>query len=287
MAIVDLDDWVKKLNGGNNGSPERIPFRRDKRVAGAAVGTVRTTRWTSAFLTGGQPGPGSAPGTTARIPDNTTPGGLLQTDALNSLKKYLTGWSIIGSTATAAASANTGAVFMLYDRLLDNSGRFGNVTTAQNVGGSLTRHTDGVGVQAAFEIYSAIGGTGTTGTISYTDTDANTQNSVAMVLGGAGFQEQYAFIPIAVAQGDIGVAACASFTLAATTGTAGDMGVTLYYPIDYLCTTNVGAVTLGALRDYVMSIPPNILDDACLCLAYAPVSTVSHDIYGMAHFIDA
>ena len=211
-ALVDLSDIVNRTTGGNSGTPETIFFYRDSRVdAAAAVATV-AGRVTSLWQYEGTPSGGAAP-TTVAIPDNATIGGLLQADPGGGRQKWL-----LGITGSAGVSGT----IILYDRLLHIGNLSGTVTTAQTVGGSLGRYTDGIGNQIWIEVYTQIGATSTTITASYTDQDGNSgSTTTATAIGNTGLREAQRIIPLPLASGDSGVRAVASVTLAATTGTAG------------------------------------------------------------------
>lgn len=220
-AITDLSDYVNLATGGNSGAPETRQIFKDARTsAGAAVATVAgrlTSKWTHT----GMPCHGAAP-TTAVVPTRATAGALGQAAPGASKTRYCTG---------IIASASQAGVLIVYDRLSHQGGLSGTVTTAQTTNlptAALTRQTDGVGVEIWLEIYTAIGATPTTVTCSYTDEAGNTgQTSIATAIGGAGLQEVDRIIPLPLASGDSGCKAVASVTVLATTGTAGNFGVTL------------------------------------------------------------
>lgn len=125
---------------------------------------------------------------------------------------------------------------ILCDRLAHQGGLSGIVTTAQTtnlpVGPSSTRATTGAGVYAALEIYTNIGNTASTATVSYTsEAGTSGRTSPPIVFGGANSRNGGQFFPIPLQEGDGGVRSVESVTLAATTGTAGNFGVTLYRPL--------------------------------------------------------
>lgn len=156
----------------------------------------------------------------------------------------------------------------IYYRL--TSFRPGTVTTAQTTNlptAALTRYTSGVGVLGFLEIYSAVGTTATTFTASYTDQDGNTgQTSLAAGIGSATYNAAGRLLPINVAQGDYGLRAVASVTVTATTGTAGNFGVTLLKPLIAYPQLPMGggrAYRFDPLLDLYAQFP-EIIDDACL-----------------------
>jgi hypothetical protein len=171
--------------------------------------------------------------------------------------------------------ANVQGVWILYDRLLHIGGLSGTVTTAQTVGGSLTRYTNGLGNIILAEIYTQIGATPTTIAASYTDQDANSgQTTPAVVCGGTNVREAQRLAPFGVASGDFGVQAVASVTLAGSTGTAGDFGITIAHPLAIITTPGAG---LGGVADRIVQTPGpiEILTDACLAWAFIPATATA------------
>jgi hypothetical protein len=151
-ALADLSDVLNRMTGGNSGTPENIWWHKQARVAGVAATAPIAGRPASLWTYDGQPSGGVAP-TTVAVPDNTTTGGLKQTDPGGGREKWLIGGAVTGSVP---------GELILYDRLLHIGGLSGTVTTAQTVGGSLTRYTDGVGNMVWAEIYTIIGASSTT-----------------------------------------------------------------------------------------------------------------------------
>lgn len=125
--------------------------------------------------------------------------------------------------------------YTLCDRLSHQGNLNATATTAQTTNlptAALPRYTDGVGVMMALEIYTQIGATTTSFTVSYTNSDGTSgRTSPPMTIGNTGYREANRFIQIPLASGDKGVRSVESITLAGTTGTAGAMGITLYKPL--------------------------------------------------------
>jgi hypothetical protein len=192
---------------------------------------------------------------------------LKQTDPGGGREKWLISVSAVGLPH---------GTLILYDRLLHVSGFDGTNTGAQAVGGAITRNTGGVGNHIWIEIYTATGSSVTTISASYTDQDGNSgQTTPNAVIGGAaaGRQEQARILPLSLATGDTGVQAVASVTLAGSTGTVGDFGVTIARPLLYIpCATRTGRI-----HDLVAGYPGicEIDENACLAWAVAPTDTGS------------
>lgn len=276
-ALTNLSDLINKATGGSSGAPENLFFYKDARVAGAAAAATIAGRYTSLWLYEGVPSHGAAPGAVA-IPTNATQGGLKQTDPGGSAEKFL-----LGAVATAQAAGT----LILYDRLLHISGLSGTSTSPQTVGGTLTRYTSGAGNMIWVEVYTQIGASSTTITASYTDQSGNSGNTTpAVAIGNTGLREAQRIIPLTLAAGDTGVQAVASVTLAATTGTAGDFGVTVAHPLLIIPISTAGG---GSLRDCISALPGpiEIETDACLAWAWLANGTTAPQVFGSLHMIDS
>lgn len=276
--LTDLSDIIERVTGGNSGTPEHLFFYKDSRVAAAAAATV-AGRYSSLWQYNGNPAHGAAPGAVA-IPDNTTNGGLKQTDPGGGRQKWL-----LGATATSSAAGT----LIIYDRLLHISGLNGTTLTAQTVGGTLTRYTgaESVGNQIWIEVYTQIGASSTTITANYTDqAGVAGKTTQAVAIGNTGLREVQRIIPLTLASGDTGVRSVSSVTLAATTGTAGDFGVTIARPLAMI---PIGVVGTGTVRDFISGLPSiiEIKTDACLALAWLANGTAAPQIMGSIHMIEA
>lgn len=278
-AITDLSDLINRATGGNSGTPEIIHIFKDARVGAAAAAAAVAGRWTSLWEYNGNPAHG-APPTTVAIPDNTTNGGLKQTDPGGGRTKWLTGGMF---------TANAAGTLMLYDRLLHIGSLNATTTTAQTVGGTLTRYTgtESVGNQIWLEIYTQIGATATTIDVEYTDQDGNTTiTSPVTAIGGTGLREAQRMIQMPLASGDTGVRACADCDLVASTTTAGNFGVQIIRPLAYWDFSNTA---IGCVRDFMTSETRGIeiKTDACLALAWLANTTTVPSINGSLAFVEA
>lgn len=278
-ALTNLSDIINRSTGGASGSPETIFFFKDARVGAAAATATVAGRITSLWQYEGQPAGGPAPGAAA-VPTAASNGGMRQTNPGGGRQKWL-----LGMTG-AASQAGT---IILYDRLLHNGNLSGTVTTAQTVGGTLSRYTDAasVGNQIWLEIYTLIGTTSTTVTASYTNQDGTSgRTTIATPIGNTGLREAQRIIPLPLASGDTGVRAVASVTLAATTGTAGAFGVSIVRPI---AVVPLGLLGAGSVRDFIAGLPsiPEIQTDACLGMAWLANGTTAPQVWGSLHMVEA
>lgn len=172
---------------------------------------------------------------------------------------------------------------ILVDRLVHSGGLSGTTTGAQTTNlptAALTRYTSGEGVFAALEIYTTIGTTATTATVSYTNQAGTAgQTSPAFVFGGTGNRTAGTMIIIPLADGDTGVRSVESVTLAASTTTAGNFGVTLFKILDWVPGNNAGFDRPVGLVDAFTGgggLCPVVEDNACLQLcAFSGATTVT------------
>lgn len=208
MAITTMDALVAAMATG-----DKVPFQK-------ATVTGTANAFTSLWLVPGVPGAGSAPpATPGEIPTRSTNGAIAGwTDPAGGQKAYLLGLSI---------ATDDPGVYMLYDRLAHMGGLSGTVITAQTVNtAALTRYTDGIGVEIWVEIYTALGATSRTITATYTnENDVTGRTTTAVTLGATPPASR--MYPLPLQAGDQGVKSVQSVLLSATTGSAGNFGVTL------------------------------------------------------------
>lgn len=187
------------------------------------------------------PLPGTIP-TTSVACNDTTPGALFS-DATGTFTatRYLAEIGVeVGNLLGQSA--------LLCDRLVHSGGLSGTVATAQTTNlptATLPRFTDGIGVMIGLEIYTAIGSTATTATVSYTNQDGTPgRTTKAIVFGGAGNNAVGSIRICPLQNGDTGVLSVQSVTLAASTVTAGNFGVVLFKPLTMLCNTGFGSTQI-------------------------------------------
>jgi hypothetical protein len=287
-AIADLSALVNRLTGGNSGTPENIFFFKNTTIAGTVDTWVANAGWYSFWKYDGFPGGGSNPGAAA-VPTSATAGALPFTNPGGGRTKWL-----VQAGVTLGNPANL-SVVMMYDRLLHISGLSGTDTGAQTVqsGGSpaLTRNTGGVGNQIWVEIYTQVGTTtGRTITASYTNQSGSSgRTTVAVPFGGtanSSSNEDNIMIRLPLQSGDTGVQAVASVTISATTGTAGNFGVTVVRPLCYLSSPGVNG---RPPEDFTIGPGgiPSIDTDACLAFMGLPLSATEVAWHGMLATVEA
>jgi hypothetical protein len=273
-ALTDLSDLLNRQSGGSNGNPNNLYFHKVPRVAGVAATAPIAGRGCSLWTYDGTPAGGAVP-TSAAIPGRTTTGALRFVAATGGRDLHLIGASVTPLTA---------GVYLLYDRLFHSGGLSGTSTADQTVQGStpspaLTRNTGGAGNIAWYEIYTAIGTSTTTLTMTYTDQDGNTGQTATINIGATGFREVTRAQRIPLAAGDAGVRAVEKVKLTASTGTAGDFGITIAQPLAWI---PVGATGTAGWRDYTTGLPgiPVINPDACLALMFIPAAATATEVWG-------
>ena len=273
-AITDLSDLINRQTGGNNGTPENIFFHKVPRVAGVAATAPIAGRGCSLWQYDGMPAGGAVP-TSAAIPSRTTQGAISFTAPGGSRDKHLIGASIAPLTA---------GVYLLYDRLMHIGGLNATLTTSQAVQGAspspvITRNTGGAGNIAFYEIYTIIGTTSRTLTMTYVNQAGTGSRTSTINIGANGFREVTRMQRIPLAAGDSGIQAINSIQLAGTTGTAGNFGITLAQPLAWI---PVGAGGTMGWRDYTTGLPgiPVIDPDACLSLMFIPAAATAPELFG-------
>ena len=178
-----------------------------------------------------------------------------------------------------------GQAIILVDMLNVSGGLNGTLTTAQTTNlptAALTRYTNGDGVMAGLCIWTAIGGTATTVTVSYTNQEGTAgQISAATQIGGSNVANtpgRLILIPLAV--GDTGVRSVESVTVAGTTGTAGNFGVCLFRPLAMMAMNDwqgahvIDAVSTGGFVGALAEVQPEA------CLSIFGISNASQSVAG-------
>jgi hypothetical protein len=238
-AITDLAHYRELLAAPR----EVVPFQK--------LATLTSGVFSSYYQ---QPNKSVAAPTTAEAPTNAAGGSLQQVDG-GTETLYFTGGMV---------TARQAGTYWLIDRLSHQGGLSGIVTTAQTTNlptAALTRYTTGEGVMLAIEINTAIGGTATTVTVSYTNQAGTAgRTSPAVVIGGSGNNGQARFILVPLQSGDTGVRSVQS-----TTGTAGAFGVVLFKPLLAFVVEGAGRqVELNLIDGGMLGGMPEVLDGACL-----------------------
>ena len=219
--IENIDNLVKAL--GNNSS--RIVL--DK----ASIASQTANSYCSLWRATGQPGQGAIPTVVATC-NNTTVGTIgfnQQTSPITSYGAYL-----------EIATGNAAMTMELHDRLASMGGLSGTVTTAQTVNldistlGATNNISERKGdsnfsdIQWWLEWYTATGATAVTATIAVTYNDGTTGNLSALSLAATRPASHMISLNSLIPSAQSGkfIRGIVSVTLSATSGTAGNFGVT-------------------------------------------------------------
>lgn len=247
MALADFDTYKQRI-----AAPHQ-PYKFQKQSQGS-----RAAKLYSHWLV--PPFGGVAP-TTAAVPTRATAGAFGQFNPVNANELRILAMEFTNGNSQEGT-------LIIADRLSHQGGLSGTVATPQTTNlptAALTRYTSGVGVLAALEIYTIIGTTATTFTASYTNQAGTASRTTqAQLIGATDFREVGNLLLFPLQEGDYGVRSVASVTLAATTGTAGNFGVTLFYPLLTIPMPFILAnYDMDALFGMLCQFSP-IQDDACL-----------------------
>jgi hypothetical protein len=265
MTITTRDQLIDALL--NNSS----------RIVIDKASTVNTVvgQFTSLWRATGQPGQG-APPTAAASCDNTLLG------AINFTQQTSPATSYLGILEFVAGQATT--TLEIHDRLAHMGGLSGTVTTAQTVNVDLDAigATDNVAnrkgdsnysdVQWWLEWYSDTGATGVNITVNVTFNDGSTANLSVIALAAtrraAFMQPLNSFIQAA----DSGkyIRDVNSVTLSATTGTAGNFGVTA---TRYRASVFAPIANARYKDDWAALGAPEIPNESCLFCVLLPGAT--------------
>lgn len=268
MAIADFDAYR---------AMQASPFLR--LVSPKASFTSRPGLPASSWTT--VPESGVAP-TTAVACDKTIKGALGTLATGEPALPDGTGLRVLSALTDSSSATARGGALMLVDRLSHQGGlsaATGGAQTTNLPTAALTRYTSGVGVMMALEVYGQLGATLTTFTVSYTNTDGTPgRTSPATAIGNTNNREAMRLIQIPLQGGDVGVQSVESVTLAATTGTAGTLGVTLYKPLFVVPFGAVDPLSIDML--FNLGQLPEIDQDACLSwVAIPPTVTPTTGTY--------
>lgn len=182
----------------------------------------------------------------------------------------LSGLSVCGATPH---------LFRVYDRLSHMGGLSGIVTTAQAVNLTIPANrnaaANGSDVRWFLEIYTDIGVTGVSGTLTYVDS-TDTTRTMALAVGGASPANRASrLFDVIPTPGQI-IKSITSFQHA-TTGTAGSYGFTC---AKLLTSQSMGQPNVGLSFDFAQLAAPKIPDDACLWFVVSSSAAASGQING-------
>lgn len=258
MAIDTLDKLVAGL-----GASQNLVINK------ASIATQAAGGMTSLWRGTGNPGQGAIPGAAATC-DKTLLGGWNFKNPTSPALSYIGQLNIQGTI-----SHN----FIVYDRLAHMGGLNGTTATAQTVNLSIPANRNALYTDTDLEwfceIYTDIGATGVTATVTYVDETDNSATFTFTLGGASPLNQDSRLFPLRPPAGKI----IKSITSVqhATTGTAGSYGFTV---AKRLCSVNMGQPNVGMTYDFAGIGLPKVPDDACIWFAVWSSSTSSGIIYG-------
>lgn len=260
MPITTWADWMDGQNSGG-----RRPFMWQH--GNNNPFSVWAPRWPLHFT-----GPLGVPSTpsTAVAPDNTSTLAVVPSPSAADM------WLAASEVGIGNANRRLSSMLVLCDILSVQGGLSGTVTTAQTTNlptAALTRYTDGDGVMMGLVIYTDVGSTTTSVSLSYTDgVNGAGRTTIDTVIGSSVARTQGVLLICPPQAGDRNPVSVESVTLAATTGTAGNFGVVLFKPIAFLNEiggTNSQREPYKNFIEGASSVSPET--DACLVPIFAGV----------------
>lgn len=266
MTISTVDGLLDALANNNS----RLVIDKAS-MANAAAGQFFSL-WTAT----GVPGTGTIP-TSAVVPTKATTGAFGFTNQTSPATSYL-GW-------LAVQHSNSASNLEIHDRLACMGGLSGTVTTAQGAlslvttdpGADRRGNSDYSGVMWWLEVYTALGATGVNATVNVTYNDDSTGNLAAIALGAT--PRAGRLYPLVSASAGKFIKAVNSVTLSATTGTAGNFGITATRQ-----RTSVSALLLNKTEtfDWAQLGLPEIPNDSCLMMVMLCGTTSTGIVRGQA-----
>ena len=184
--------------------------------------------------------------------------------------------------AKMSASSSVIGQLILMDRLAHMGGLNGTLTTEQTVNLDIATPAsqgrcgaDGFGVLWCLEWYTSTGSTAVTATITYTNQDDVTGRITTVSL--AATRRDSLLLPILPNTADLRIKSIQSVRLSATTGTAGNFGVTA---MARQVEVPLPIVGVGTVLDFAQTGMEKISKEACLFLALVCGSTSTGNVLG-------
>ena len=275
MAIDTLDKLIASM--GN--AAQQIIWNK------ASIANQLTGGFSSLWRATGNPGQGAIPAAGA-LCDNTLLGAGVFTNPVGGLSSYLgRHFSVSGNAATD---------IQIHDRLAHMGGLSGSVTTAQAVnvdvsgsGSNLTARrgaSDYSDLCWWLEIYTDIGTTGVTATVTYTRAPGgagDTGRTTTLAIGGTSPANRAGrLFPIVPVAGEY-IQSIQSIQHT-TTGTAGSYGITVSRS---RASVSMGLANAGVVADWAYLGLPKIEDSSCIWLVMVCGTTSTGTLYGVTKVI--
>lgn len=254
MAITTMDGLVASLTASTS---------QRNLINKASIGSQAAGGFSSWWRATGTPGQAAIP-STAAVCDNTLLGCIPFTNPAGGASSYL--------ARLSANCANAGTEIHIHDRLAHMGGlsgvTTGNQTVSVDVSGSGSNMANRRGasdyseVMWWWEIYTSIGTTGQTCTVTYTNGAGTGSRTTTFTLGGASPANQAGRIFQIIGSSNESIQSIQTVSIGTSTGTAGSWGITA----TRLRSTIAGAAAAnnGVLLDWAQTGLPAIADSACL-----------------------
>lgn len=267
MPITSLDSLINSFN-----STQSLLINK------ATIATQIAGGWSSLWRAVGIPAQGAIP-TIGEICTKSTLGAMSFSNPGSNINSYIARGSYLNSNASTD--------LYVCDRMLHIGGLSGTVVTAQAVNldasdvnlNSRRGDSDYSDVQWWIEWYTATGATGVNFTVAVTYVDNSTANIVVAVPASTAASR---LIPIYPPSAGKFIKSIQSVTLSATTGTAGNFGITANR---VLCNFASGLANSSVVYDWQMLGLPLIANDACLTLTMLCGTTSTGNVYGTMRLV--
>jgi hypothetical protein len=272
MTIANLNDVAAGLAGG-----DRQRFIINK----ATTSSLVVGRYGNLWRATGVPGQGAIPTTTAICSKaDTGAWAFVSPDTANSKALYFAGGGLICS--------NTLVGIEIHDRLVHMGGLNGTTLTAQTtslvVSGTSSNLQQRLGatdlseLQWWLEWYTVTGATAVNATCAVTYTDTSTGNIVVAVTSNTNASNAYLLAP---ASGKI-IKSVDNVTLSASTGTAGNFGVTVTRRLFMFDTPNANVPRKLAWHETDLAL---CYENACINILTMPTAVTSGTLIGSLNVI--
>lgn len=246
MAIDTQDKLIAALAAGQK-----------KDIYKASLSSEGAGTWSSLWKAAGAPAAGATP------PLYTSGAGYVCDDITLGAFPFNNPTSpAVTNLLQIVVSGSTIEKLVVYDRLWTCSGltTAASGTLSVTTPGDLTRpDAVGDGVEVWGEVYTAPGATAATWTLNYVDQDGN--DGVSNYSHPANAESVGQMFPWLRASGDTGIRNVTSVYFSASSGTAGNIGITL---LRRIAEVPIQLANVGDILDVFFLGMPRVYDDACL-----------------------
>lgn len=209
------------------------------------------------------------------VPTSATTGAMGQVNAAGGNELRMTNLEVSGSTA---------GKLIIYDRLWACSGLVTNITTLQSITtpgtvptGRLPSGPDYSDVEVWLEVYTAPGATGATWTVNVTDGGGTARARTYTHPANAESVGQMMRVGPLVGENAAGCQGAVSFQCSVSSGTAGNIGITL---LRRIASIDMAIINTGQFRGALDLNLPRVRDDACLAMMVQCTTTNTGLILG-------